>query len=123
MRTDAARECGAAGPSLNPLFQRAGGRQAGHERDAHHRRPPERRPVAVDCAGRIFEHYRDKTVLCIGAGKMATLVLQAFHALKPGRLLVCNRDPAKAHALAKQFGGVAVPFENCPITSSPPTLS
>ena len=63
--------------------------------------------VAVDCAGRIFDHYHDKTVLCVGAGKMAALVLQAFHALKPGRLLICNRDPAKADALARRFGGIA----------------
>jgi glutamyl-tRNA reductase len=68
--------------------------------------------VAVDCAGRIFDHYYDKTVLCIGAGKMAVLVLQAFHSLKPGRLLICNRDPAKADQLARRFGGIAVPFDN-----------
>src|SRR5439155_21146633 len=67
--------------------------------------------VAVDCAGRIFDHYNDKTVLCVGAGKMASLVLQAFAALKPGRMLICNRDPAKSAALAQRFGRQAVPFE------------
>ena len=109
---DAARELGAAGGTLNPLFQRAiaVGKQVMSET-----RITEGRlsvgSVAVDCAGRIFDHYHDKTVLCIGAGKMATLVLQSFHALKPGRLLVCNRDHAKAQALAARFGGVAVPFE------------
>ena len=46
--------------------------------------------VAVDCARRIFEHFDDKTVLCVGAGKMATLVLQSFANLHPRRLIICN---------------------------------
>jgi len=109
---DAARDAGAAGGTLNPLFQRAiaVGKQVMSETKITEGRLSVG-SVAVDCAGRIFDHYNDKTVLCVGAGKMATLVLQSFHALKPGRLLVCNRDHAKAQALAVRFGGVAVPFE------------
>ena len=42
---------------------------------------------------------------------MSQLVLQHFVALKPGQLLVCNRDGTKAQALAEQFNGRAVPFE------------
>jgi glutamyl-tRNA reductase len=42
---------------------------------------------------------------------MAALVLQAFRELRPKRLLVCNRDPAKAQRLAEKFGGTAVPYE------------
>jgi glutamyl-tRNA reductase len=109
---DAARDAGAAGGTLNPLFQKAiaVGKQVMSET-----RITEGRlsvgSVAVDCAGRIFDHYHDKTVLCVGAGKMAALVLQSFHALKPGRLLVCNRDHAKAQALAERFAGVAVPYD------------
>ena len=110
---DVAREAGAAGGTLNPLFQRAiaVGKQVMSETKISEGRLSVG-SVAVDCAGRIFEHYHDKTVLCIGAGKMASLVLQSFHALRPGRLLVCNRDHAKAQALAARFGGLAVPFEN-----------
>jgi glutamyl-tRNA reductase len=109
---DAARELGAAGGSLNPLFQRAiaVGKQVMSETKITEGRLSVG-SVAVDCAGRIFDHYHDKTVLCVGAGKMAALVLQSFHALKPGRLLICNRDVAKAESLAKRFGGVAVPFD------------
>src|SRR5687768_9639143 len=109
---DAARELGAAGAALNPLFQKAlaVGKQVMSETKITEGRLSVG-SVAVDCAGRIFDHYHDKTVLCVGAGKMATLVLQSFHALKPGRLLVCNRDHAKAQALAARFGGVAAPFE------------
>ena len=42
---------------------------------------------------------------------MATLVLQSFSALRPGRMLVCNRDPAKSAGLAQRFGAIAAPFE------------
>ena len=71
--------------------------------------------VAVDYARQIFEHFGDKTVLCVGAGKMAALVLQHFAALSPGRLLVCNRDPAKA----AQAGGEIPAARRSPSTGWP----
>src|SRR4051812_34075949 len=109
---DAAREMQAAGGLLNPLFQRAVavGKQVMHETSLSEGRLSVA-SVAVDYAKRIFENFGDKTILCVGAGKMAALVLQNFVGLSPGRLLVCNRDPAKADALAGQFKGQAGPFE------------
>jgi glutamyl-tRNA reductase len=109
---DGARRVGAAGPLLHPLFQRAlsVGKQVMHETALGDGRLSVA-SVAVDYARRIFEHFGDKTVLSIGAGKMAALVLQSFAGLQPGRLLVCNRDPAKAASLASRFRGEAVPFE------------
>ena len=109
---DAATSAGAVGPALHPLFQRAlaVGKQVMSETKITEGRVSVG-SVAVDCAGRIFDHYHDKTVLCIGAGKMATLVLQSFAALRPGRMLVCNRSAEKSASLARRFGGVAVPFE------------
>ena len=67
--------------------------------------------VAVDYARRIFDHFNDKVVLNIGAGKMATLVLRHFADLSPKKLIVCNRDATKAVALAERFGGQAAAFE------------
>ena len=61
--------------------------------------------VAVEYARRIFDGFSDKTVLSIGAGKMAGLLLENLAALKPSKLLVCNRDAAKAESLAQNFGG------------------
>jgi glutamyl-tRNA reductase len=109
---DAAREMQAAGALLNPLFQRAVavGKQVMHETSLSEGRLSVA-SVAVDYAKRIFEHFGDKTILCVGAGKMASLVLQNFVGLSPGRLLVCNRDTTKAEALAAQFKGQAVPFD------------
>ncbi len=99
--------------TLNPLFQRAisVGKQVisqtslaeGHVSVAS---------VAVDYAKRIFDHFADKTVLSIGAGKMATLVLQSFQILKPGKLLVCNRDGLKAGELASRFSGMPVSYDD-----------
>ncbi len=106
------RELECVGTMLNPLFQRAiaVGKQVMHETALGEGRLSVA-SVAVDYAKQIFETFGDKTVLCIGAGKMATLSLQGLVSLGPGRLLVCNRDPAKADALAKKFGGEPVPYE------------
>lgn len=109
---DLSREIESAGPLLNPLFQRAiaVGKQVMRETGLAEGRLSVA-SVAVDYARRIFETFTDKTVLCIGAGKMATLTLQHLAALRPRQLLVCNRDPAKAQALAEQFAGRAVPYD------------
>jgi glutamyl-tRNA reductase len=103
---DTSREIGATGPVLNPLFQRA--LSVGKEVQTHTGLSEGRlsvASVAVDYARGIFDRFGDKTILCIGAGKMTSLVLQHFALLKPGRLIVCNRDPQKAAALADRFGG------------------
>jgi glutamyl-tRNA reductase len=109
---DAARERGATGAFLNPLFQRAiaVGKEVLSATSISEGRVSVA-SVAVDYARRIFDSFSDKVVLSIGAGKMASLVLQSFAQLKPKRLLVCNRNPDKAAELARKFGGEAVPYE------------
>jgi len=67
--------------------------------------------VAVDVAKDVFDTFADKTVLVIGAGKMGDLTLQHLAALKPGSILVTNRNPAKAALAAARWGGRDVPFE------------
>ena len=109
---DTSAKLSAAGSMLNPLFQRAifvgkqvmTGTALGEGRLSV-------ASVAVDHAKQIFETFTDKTLLCIGAGKMAGAVMQHFAALQPGKLLITNRDPLKASALAERFNGSAVPFE------------
>ena len=109
---ESAASVSAAGPILNPLFQKAiaVGKEVMHGTSLNEGRLSVA-SVAVDYARGIFDHFQDKTVLCIGAGKMAQLVLQSFVGLQPGKLLVCNRNPEKAHSLATRFGGEAVPLE------------
>jgi len=67
--------------------------------------------VAVDYVRQVFDHFGDKTILVIGAGKMARLTLKHLEALKPERILVTNRSPAKAAEVAGMCGGVPVPWE------------
>jgi glutamyl-tRNA reductase len=108
---DAARAAGTAGSALNPLFQRAVavGRQVLGQTDLAEGRHSVA-GAAVDYAGRVFDSLATKSVLCIGAGKMARLVLQAFADRSPKRLLVCNRDGDKAAELAGLFKGEAADF-------------
>jgi len=109
---EAAAAAGSAGPALHPLMQRAiaVGKQVMHETALGEGRTSVA-SVAVEYARQIFDTFEDKTVLCVGAGKMAALVLQNLAALRPGRLVVCNRDVAKARRLAEPFGGAAEPFD------------
>ena len=68
--------------------------------------------VAVDVARDVFDTFDDKTVLVIGAGKMGDLTLQHLATLRPGSILVTNRNPERAEAAARRWGGRAVPFED-----------
>jgi glutamyl-tRNA reductase len=67
--------------------------------------------VAVDFVRQVFDHFGDKTVLVIGAGKMGQLTLKHLRGLAPRRILVTNRSPEKAAQLAAGCGGQAVPWE------------
>jgi glutamyl-tRNA reductase len=110
---DAACEVGTAGPMLHPLFQRAASvaKQVMSQTTLGEGRTSVA-TVAVEYARRIFDVFFDKRVLSIGAGKMARLMLANMTALKPGKLLICNRDRTKAEALASEFGGTAVAMED-----------
>ena len=67
--------------------------------------------VAINLVRSVFDRFDDKTVLCIGAGKMATLMLRHLADLHPRKLLVTNRSPERANTLAAEFGGEARPME------------
>ena len=67
--------------------------------------------VAVDYVRQVHDHFHDKTILVIGAGKMGALTLKHLRELKPERILVTNRSPEKAQDVAKECGGIAVPWE------------
>src|SRR5204863_1639470 len=67
--------------------------------------------VAVDYVRQVFDHFDDKTVLVIGAGKMGELTLRHLKSLQPRRILVTNRSPEKAAVVARGCGGQAVPWE------------
>jgi glutamyl-tRNA reductase len=70
--------------------------------------------VAVDLARKIFGDLAGRTVLILGAGEMAELALR--HLMEDGvrSILVANRSYDRAAALAKQFQGRAVTFDDFP---------
>jgi glutamyl-tRNA reductase len=107
-----AMQAAAAGPVLHALFQHARvvakrvrretGIARGHASVSS---------VAVDYVRQVFAHFRDKTVLVIGAGKMGGLTLKHLAGLRPQRILVTNRSPDKAADVAAGCGGEPVPWD------------
>lgn len=67
--------------------------------------------AAVEYLRQVFAHFGDKTVLVVGTGKMGERALKHLQELKPRRILVTNRSAEKAAAVAKDCGGLAVPWE------------
>ncbi len=68
--------------------------------------------VAVDLAGRVFGKLDGKSVLVVGAGKMSRLAAKHLYANGALRIVVTNRSPEKAEALAAEIDGVAKPWED-----------
>jgi glutamyl-tRNA reductase len=68
--------------------------------------------VAVDLARKIFGDLAGRSVLILGAGEMAELALR--HLVDDGvrSVLVANRSFDRAQALARQFCGRAVTFDD-----------
>jgi len=64
--------------------------------------------AAIDYVRQVFEHFDDKTILVIGAGKMGELTLRHLQQLRPRRIWIANRSPEKAEAMARACGGKAV---------------
>jgi glutamyl-tRNA reductase len=68
--------------------------------------------AAVSLAGRIFDTLNDKTVMLMGAGRMAELTARSMKRLGVETLLITSRTFDNAVALARGLGGTAVPFDN-----------
>jgi len=110
---ESARKLGTTGPVLNALFQHAQkaakrvrtetGIAQGHVSVSS---------VAVDYVRQVFDHFGDKTVLVVGAGKMGRLTLKSLQHLQPRRILVANRSSERAAEVAAGCGGTAVGWES-----------
>lgn len=70
--------------------------------------------VAVELAERIFDKdLSDKTVMIIGAGKMGEACVRHLSKKGARSVLVSNRSFERALALATEFGGRAIRFDEC----------
>jgi len=109
---ETAQRAGSVGPALHAIFQHAA-RVAGRVRTETGicRGHASVSSLAVDYVRQVFDHFGDKTILVIGAGKMGELTLRHLRALRPWRVLVANRSAEKARAVAAGCGGVAVSWD------------
>ncbi|MGL5094382.1 MAG: glutamyl-tRNA reductase, partial [Planctomycetia bacterium] len=95
---------GTAGPVLHTLFQRAfAAAKRVQTETTLSRGKLSIASAAVEYVRGVYDRFDDKTVLVLGAGKMAELTLRHLAELKPGRLMVCNRSLPRAEALAARF--------------------
>ncbi len=66
--------------------------------------------VAVELAGRVFGDLSGKSVLVVGAGKMSALAARHLYSNGAQRIVVTNRSPQKAEALADEIEAIARPW-------------
>src|SRR5690606_36132933 len=107
-----AAACGAAGPILSHLFQRAihVGKRVRTETGLG-RGAVSVSYAAVELARKIFGDLSGKRILLLGAGEMAELALKNLADHGSLRIWVANRTREHGEALARAFGGEAVAME------------
>ncbi|HEY2385620.1 MAG TPA: glutamyl-tRNA reductase [Candidatus Binatia bacterium] len=67
--------------------------------------------AAVDLARTIFENFDDKTAMLIGAGDMSELAARRLRTQGISGIIVTTRTFEHAVEVAREFGGMPVPFE------------
>jgi glutamyl-tRNA reductase len=68
--------------------------------------------VAVELAEKIFSSLAERDVLVIGAGEMSEKVARALLSRGAKSIVLANRSQERAQALAQEFGGRVVPFDD-----------
>ncbi|MBC8134063.1 MAG: glutamyl-tRNA reductase, partial [Deltaproteobacteria bacterium] len=109
---DSAITAGVAGPVLGACFTGAFriARRVRRETEIA-RNPVSLSSVAIDYAKKIFEGFTGRTVVLVGAGKMADLAARALRG-QGAELLITNRTAARAEELAARIGGRVHAFED-----------
>jgi glutamyl-tRNA reductase len=103
------------GARLNKAFQRAFN-VAKHIRTATNiqRGSVSVMSAAVELAEKIFSSLAEHEVLVIGAGETSEKTARALLSRGARGVVVTNRSPERAAALAAELGGRSVPFEQWP---------
>lgn len=107
---DLAMQHGHTGPRLNKAFQRAFN-VAKHIRThtAIQRGGISVASVSVELAEKLFESFEGRRALLLGAGDTGEKVAKALVSRGIGTVLIHNRSPEKAAALAEALGSAAQP--------------
>ena len=66
--------------------------------------------AAVSLANQFFSDFAKHTAVLVGAGMMVELVAKHLKRKNIGRMFIANRNFDRAHNLASQFGGFALPL-------------
>src|SRR5215210_1703130 len=105
----AARDVRSAGPILHRLFRQAlrVGKRVRTE-TAIGENPASVSSAAAELAERVFEELAGRRILLLGAGKTADLTAANLASRGVGEIVVANRSPERAEALARRFVGRAV---------------
>ena len=106
---EAARETETTGATLHRLFRQAlrVGKRVRTE-TAIGENPASVSSAAAELAERVFEDLEGRRILLLGAGKTADLTAANLISRGVGEIVVANRSPERAEALARRFGGRAV---------------
>lgn len=106
---EAAREADTTGPTLHRLFRQAlrVGKRVRNE-TAIGENPASVSSAAAQLAERVFADLEGRRILLLGAGKTADLTAANLISRGVGEIVVANRSPERAEALARRFGGRAV---------------
>jgi len=106
---EAARETQTTGTTLHRLFRQAlrVGKRVRTE-TAIGENPASVSSAAAELAERVFEDLAGRRILLLGAGKTADLTAANLIFRGVGKIVVANRSPERAEALARRFGGRAV---------------
>ena len=106
---EAARETETAGPILHRLFRQAlrVGKRVRTE-TAIGENPASVSSAAAQLAERVFDDLGGRRILLLGAGKTADLTAANLLSRGVGEIVVANRSPERAEALARRFDGRAV---------------
>jgi glutamyl-tRNA reductase len=106
---EAARATETAGATLHRLFRQAlrVGKRVRTE-TAIGENPASVSSAAAQLAERVFDDLAGRRILLLGAGKTADLTAANLISRRVGEIVVANRSPERADALARRFGGRAV---------------
>lgn len=106
-----AREVEATGTIFNKLFQQAitFGKQVHRETEIGSN-PVSIGYAAVEKARQLFDRLDDRSVVLLGAGKMAELTAKHFDSYQT-KMVVLNRTYARAKQIADRFHGKAYPWD------------
>jgi len=109
-----ARTTNNAGPLTNAAFQAAlrVAKRVAHETAINQRRVSIPSVAVADFAKAIFERFADKRVLVIGAGEMGEETVRYLIDEGVREIIVVNRHPERAQALAARIGATARPWED-----------